>query len=84
VSEAFIKPIAAEAFWPQLAPDRPLPCEICRAKMPPKGELFEIGGRCFLGSASILFDTAVLGAHWIWNMEYGSWNMARIWQGHIC
>jgi hypothetical protein len=40
-----------------------LPCEICTAKMPPKGEIVEIGGRCFLGS--ILFDTAVQGTHWI-------------------
>jgi hypothetical protein len=31
----------------------------CHAKMPPKIKLVEIGGRCFLGSASILFDTAV-------------------------
>jgi hypothetical protein len=31
--------------------------------MPPKGELVEIGGRCFLGSASILFETAVWGTH---------------------
>jgi hypothetical protein len=38
--------------------------EICTAKMPLKGEL-EIGGRCFLGSASILFDTAVKETHWI-------------------
>jgi hypothetical protein len=42
-----------------------LPCEICTAKMPPKGELVQIGGRCFLGSASILFDTAVYGTYWI-------------------
>jgi hypothetical protein len=28
-------------------------------------ELVEIGGRCFLGRASILFDTAVEGTHWI-------------------
>jgi hypothetical protein len=42
-----------------------LSCEICTAKMPPKGELVEIGGRCFLGSASMLFDTAVYGTHWI-------------------
>jgi hypothetical protein len=51
-----------------------LPCKICRAKMPPKGELVEIGGRCFLGSASILFDTA--GSV----LEYGSvcfTNMAK-------
>jgi hypothetical protein len=42
-------------FWVAME----LPCEICTAKMPPKGELVEIGGRGFLGSASILFDTAV-------------------------
>jgi hypothetical protein len=36
-----------------------LPCEICAAKMSLMGELVEIGGKCFLGSASILFDTAV-------------------------
>jgi hypothetical protein len=29
--------------------------EICTAKIPPKGELVETGGICFLGSASILF-----------------------------
>jgi hypothetical protein len=33
--------------------------------MPPKSDLVEIGGMCFLGSASILFDTAVYGTHWI-------------------
>jgi hypothetical protein len=38
-------------FWLAMG----LPCEICTAKMPPEGELVEIGGRCFLGSASILF-----------------------------
>jgi hypothetical protein len=42
-----------------------LQCEMCTAKMPRKGKLVEIGGRCFLGSASILFDTAVKGTHWI-------------------
>jgi hypothetical protein len=48
-----------------------LPCEICVAKIPPKGELFEIVGiRCFLGSEFILFDTAVYGTHWI---GYGIW-----------
>jgi hypothetical protein len=36
-----------------------LPCEIYTAKMPSKSKLIDIGGRCFLGSASILFDTAV-------------------------
>jgi hypothetical protein len=36
-----------------------LPCEICTAKMLPKGKLVGIGGRCFLESASILFDAAV-------------------------
>jgi hypothetical protein len=42
-----------------------LPCEVCAAKMPPKSELIEIGGMCFLRSASVLFDTAVKGTHWI-------------------
>jgi hypothetical protein len=42
-----------------------LPYETCTEKMPPKSKLFAIGGRCFLGSASILFDTAILGTHWI-------------------
>jgi hypothetical protein len=42
-----------------------LPCEICATKMPRKGELAEIGSRCFLGSASILFDTSVWETHWI-------------------
>jgi hypothetical protein len=36
-----------------------LPREVCATKMSPKSELIEIGGRCFLGSASVLFDTAV-------------------------
>jgi hypothetical protein len=35
-----------------------LPCEICKAMMPPKSELVEIGGRCFLGGASTMFITA--------------------------
>jgi hypothetical protein len=48
-------------FWVAME----LPCEICTAKMPPRGELVEIGGRCFLGSVSILFDTAVQETHWI-------------------
>jgi hypothetical protein len=38
-----------------------LPCEICTAKMLPKSNLVEIGGRCFLGSAFILYDTVVKG-----------------------
>jgi hypothetical protein len=38
-----------------------LPCKICTAKMPPKSKLIEIEGKCFLESASILFDTAVMG-----------------------
>jgi hypothetical protein len=29
------------------------------AALPPKSKLINIGGRCFLGSASVLFDTAV-------------------------
>jgi hypothetical protein len=29
--------------------------------MPPKSKLIEIGGKCFLRSASVLFDTAVKG-----------------------
>jgi hypothetical protein len=46
-----------------------LPCDICLAKMPPKSELVEISGRCFLGSASILFDTTgLIGLV----LEYGS------------
>jgi hypothetical protein len=40
-------------------------CKICAAKMLPKSKLIEIGGRCFLGSASVLFDTAVWGTYWI-------------------
>jgi hypothetical protein len=42
--------------------------------MPLKGEFVEIGSRCFLESATILFDTAVWGAHWIGPgiVEYGS------------
>jgi hypothetical protein len=36
-----------------------LPCKICTAKMPQKSDFIEISGRCFLESASILFDTAV-------------------------
>jgi hypothetical protein len=56
-----------------------LPCKVCAAKMSPKSELIEIGGRCFLGSASILFNTAALDP---------SGSMARfvlrIWQGHTC
>jgi hypothetical protein len=59
-----------------------LPCEICTAKLPPKGELVEIGGKCFLGSASILFDATV------GDSLDRSWNMCRfvlrIWQRHIC
>jgi hypothetical protein len=39
--------------------------------MPPKGELVEIGGRYFLGNASILFDTAVWGLI-VSVLEYGS------------
>jgi hypothetical protein len=42
-----------------------LPCKICTAKMPPKNKFIEIGGRCFLRSASVLFDTTVKGTHWI-------------------
>jgi hypothetical protein len=42
-------------FWVAIE----LPCEIYRAKMPSKSKLIEIGGRCFLGSAFFLFDTAV-------------------------
>jgi hypothetical protein len=49
-----------------------LPCEICTVKMPPKSKFIEIGGRCFLESASILFDTVVYGTHLDW-----SWNMAN-------
>jgi hypothetical protein len=37
-----------------------LPCE-----MHPKSKLVEIDGRCFLGSAFILFNIAVYGTHWI-------------------
>jgi hypothetical protein len=36
-----------------------LPCEICAVKTPPKSKLIEIGGRCFMRSASVLFDTAL-------------------------
>jgi hypothetical protein len=42
-----------------------LSCEGCATKMPPKSEFIGIGGRCFLGRASVLFDTAVKGTHWI-------------------
>jgi hypothetical protein len=34
-------------------------CHAKYAKMHPKSKLIEIGGRCILGSASVLFDTAV-------------------------
>jgi hypothetical protein len=58
-------------------------CELCTAKMPPKNKLVEIGGRYFLGSASILFDTTVYG-----DSLNRSWNMARfvlrIWQRRTC
>jgi hypothetical protein len=36
-----------------------LPCEICAVKTPPKSKLIEISGRCFMRSASVLFDTAL-------------------------
>jgi hypothetical protein len=55
--------------------------------MSTKGEIVEIGGRCFLVSASILFDTAVYGTHCIGSvLEYGSvcftnmacWSLERV------
>jgi hypothetical protein len=55
-----------------------VPCEICTAKMPPKSDLVEIGGRCFLESASclILLYMGLIGLV----LEYGSvcfTNMAK-------
>jgi hypothetical protein len=67
-----------------------LPCKICTAKMSPKSKLIEIGGRCFLGSASILFDTAVYETHWIgpgiwlsWFYEYGKDTYAGAGKGSV-
>jgi hypothetical protein len=51
------------------------------AEMLPKKKFFEIGGRCFLGSASILFDTVVYRVLIGSVLEYGSVcfkNMAKI------
>jgi hypothetical protein len=36
-----------------------LHAKICAEKMLPKSAFIEICGRCFLGSTSVLFDTAV-------------------------
>jgi hypothetical protein len=52
----------------------------CHAKMPPKSKLMEIGGRCFLGSAYVLFDTTLYRGLIGSVLEYGSvcfTNMAR-------
>jgi hypothetical protein len=48
-------------------------------KMPPKGELVEIGGRCFLGSASILFDRGLIRSA----LEYGSVCFTNIARTHM-
>jgi hypothetical protein len=54
-------------FWVAIE----LPFKICAAKIPPKGELVEIGGRCFFGDS---LDRS-------WNMARF---VLRIWQRHIC
>jgi hypothetical protein len=38
-------------FWVAMG----LSCEICTVKMPPKEELVEIGGRCFLSIHLVLY-----------------------------
>jgi hypothetical protein len=60
-----------------------LPCEICTAKMPSKSKLIEIGGRCFLGSASMkMAKTHMLGwkgfgiGHW--GLHWVRWDPHRI------
>jgi hypothetical protein len=61
-----------------------LPCEICAAKTPPKSKLIEIGGRCFLGSASVLFDTDVTYRGLIGSvLEYGKDTHAEFGKGSI-
>jgi hypothetical protein len=47
-----------------------LPCDICTAEMPPKGELVKISG---LGSGGSLNRS--------WNM---AWFVLQIWQKHKC
>jgi hypothetical protein len=59
-----------------------LPCEICIAKMPPKSNLVEIGGRCFLGSASIcliLLYEGLIGSV----LEFGSVCFTNMAKTHI-
>jgi hypothetical protein len=57
-----------------------LPCEVYAAKMPPKSELIEIGGRCFLGSAClILLYRGLIGSV----LKYGSVCFTKMARTHM-